>query len=49
MIRSRSASVFLNGFLHIMGYSMILAVDMERKTWRIIPRPPGTLSFIHQS
>jgi hypothetical protein len=32
MIRSRSASVFRNGFLHIMGYYVILAVDMEGKT-----------------
>ena len=49
VIRSRSASVFLNGFLHIMGYSMILAVYMEGKTWRKIPRPRGTLPSIHQA
>ena len=32
VIRSRSASMFLNDCLHIMGYSLILAVDMEGKT-----------------
>jgi hypothetical protein len=32
VICSRSASVFLNGCLHIMGYSLILVVDMEGKT-----------------
>ena len=48
-IRSRSASVFLNGCLHIMGYSLILIVDMEGKTWRKIPRPSGTLPSIHQA
>ena len=32
VIRSRSASVFLNGCLRIMGYSLILVVDMEGKT-----------------
>ena len=42
VICSRSASVFLNGYLHIMGYSLIL-VDMEGNTWRKIPRPHGTL------
>ena len=42
VIRSRSASVFLNSCLDIMGYSLIL-VDMEGNTWRKIPRPHGTL------
>ncbi|XP_066384971.1 uncharacterized protein [Miscanthus floridulus] len=49
VIRSRSASVFRNGCLHIMGYSLILVVDMEEKTWRKIPRPCGTPPFIHQA
>jgi hypothetical protein len=49
VIRSRSASVFLNGCLHIMGYSLILVVDMEGKTWRKILRPRGTLPSIHQA
>ena len=49
MIRSTSASVFLNGCLHIMGYSLILVVDMEGKTCRKIPRPHSTLPSIHQA
>ena len=49
VIRSRSTSVFLNGCLHIMGYSLILVVDMKGKTWRKIPRPHGTLPSIHQA
>ena len=48
-IRSRSASVFLNGCLHIMGYSLILVVDIKGKTWRKISRPHGTLRSIHQA
>jgi hypothetical protein len=36
VIRSRSASVFLNSCLHIIGCSLILVVDMEQKTWRKI-------------
>ena len=49
VIRSRSASVFLKGCLHLMGYSLILVMDMEGKTWRKIPRPRGTLPSIHQA
>jgi hypothetical protein len=32
VICSKSASVFHNSYLHIMGYSLILTVDMERNT-----------------
>ena len=49
VICSRSASVFLNGCLHIMGYSLIVVVDMEGNTWRKIHRPHGTLPSIHQA
>jgi hypothetical protein len=49
VIRSRLASVFFNGCIHIRGYSLILVMDMERKTWRKIPRPRGTLPSIHQA
>ena len=49
----RSASVFLNGFMHIMGYSdgysQILVVDMEGNTWRRIRRPSGANPSIHQA
>ena len=38
---SKSATVFLNGCLHYIGfcegYHCILAVDMEGKAWRKIP------------
>ena len=49
MIRSRLTSVFLNSCLHIMGYSLILVVDMVGKIWRKIPWPRGTLPSIHQA
>ena len=53
VIRSRLASVFLNGCLHIMGHSgecsMILAVDMEGNTWRRIDRPSGLQHSMHQA
>ena len=36
---SKSRSVFLNGFMHMVEYSMIVAMDMEGKTWRTICKP----------
>lgn len=33
---SKSRSVFLNGFMHMLAYSAIVAVDVEEKTWRAI-------------
>jgi hypothetical protein len=49
----RSEIVYLNGCLHIMGYSgaypQILAVDMEGETWRKIPWPRGSSPSIHQA
>ena len=27
---------FLNGFMHMLEYSTIVAMDMEEKTWRTI-------------
>ena len=32
VLRSKSRSVFLNGFMHMVEYSAIVAVDMEGKT-----------------
>ena len=31
VLRSKSRSVFLNGFMHMVEYSAIVAVDMEGK------------------
>ena len=51
---SKSATLFLNGCLHYIGfcegYRHILAVDMEGKTWKKIPnRPCGFSRSIHQA
>jgi hypothetical protein len=40
---------FFNGFMHMLEYSVIVAVDMEGKTWRIIHKPGGAKIFIHQA
>ena len=48
-----SETMYLNGCLHIMGYSgfypQILVVDMEGETWRKIPYPRGSSPSIHQA
>jgi hypothetical protein len=51
---SKSATMFLNGCLHYIGfyegYRCILAVDIEGKTWRKIPNRPRVFSrSIHQA
>ena len=40
-------TMFLNGFMHMMEVSQIVTIDMERKTWRKILRPPGATMSIH--
>ena len=40
-------TMFLNGFMHMLEVSHIVAVDMEGKTWRKILRPPGPTMYIH--
>ena len=42
-----SKTVFLNGFMHVLEVSQIVAIDMEGKTWRKILRPPGPAMSIH--
>ena len=39
--------MFLNGFMHMLKVSHIVAVDMEGKTWRKILRSPGPAMSIH--
>ena len=48
VLHLKSRSVF-NGFMHMLEYSVIVAVDMERKTWRTIHKPRGAKIFIHQA
>ena len=46
---SKSRSVFLNSFMHMLEYSTIVAVDIEGKTWRTICKPGGAEMSIHQA
>jgi hypothetical protein len=49
VLRSKLRSVFLNSFMHMLEYSMIVAVDMVGKTWRTICKPDGAKMSIHQA
>ena len=49
VLRSKSSSVFLNGFMHVLEYSVIVAVDMEGKTRRTIRKLGGAKMSIHQA
>jgi hypothetical protein len=40
-------TVFLNGFMHMLELSQIVAVDMEGKTWRKNLMPRGHAMSIH--
>jgi hypothetical protein len=40
---------FLNGFVHMVEYFAIVAMDMEGKTWRTICKPGGVEMSIHQA
>jgi len=49
VLRSKSRSVFLNGFMHMFEYSAIVVVDMEGNTWRTIHKLGGVEMSIHQA
>jgi hypothetical protein len=49
ILRSKSRSVFLNGFMHMVEYSAIVVVNTEGKTWRTIHKPSGAEMSIHQA
>ena len=41
--------MFVNGFMHMLEFTQIVAVDMEGKTWRKICRPTGDAISIHEA
>jgi hypothetical protein len=49
VLRSKSRSVFLKGFMHMLEYFAIVAMDMERNTWRTIHKLGGAKMSIHQA
>jgi hypothetical protein len=47
VLHSKSRSVFLNGFMHMLEYSAIVTIDMEENTWGTIHKPDGAELSIH--
>jgi hypothetical protein len=45
----QNQKVFFNSFIHMLEYSAIVTVDMERNTWRTIRKPGGAKISIHQT
>ena len=49
VVSTYGKSVFVNGFMHMMEFTQIVAVDMEGKTWRKIRRPTSNAISIHEA
>ena len=49
VLRSKLRNVFLDCFMQMLEYSMIVAVDMEGNTWSTICKPGGAKMSIHQA
>ena len=41
--------MFVNGFMHMLEFTQIVAINMEGKTWRKIRRPIGDAISIHEA
>ena len=41
--------MFVNGFMHMLEFTQIVAIDMEGKTWRKIHRPTNDAISIHEA
>ena len=41
--------MFVNGFMHMLEFTQIVAVNLEGKTWRKIHRPTGDAISIHEA
>jgi hypothetical protein len=49
IVSTYARSVFLNGFMHSLKFSQIIAVKMDRKTWTKIQKPRGDAISIHEA
>ena len=49
VVSTYGKGVFVNGFMHMLEFTQIVAVDMEGKTWRKIHRPIGDAISIHEA
>ena len=49
VVSTYGKGVFVNGFMHMLEFTQIVAVDMEGKTWRKIHRPTDDAISIHEA
>ena len=49
VVSTYGKGVFINGFMHMLEFTQIAAVDMEGKTWRKNRRPTGDAISIHEA
>jgi hypothetical protein len=49
VVSTYGKSVFVNGFMHMLEFTEIVAVNMEGKTWRKIHWPSGDAISIHEA
>ena len=47
VVSTYGKGMFVNGFIHMLEFTQIVAIDMEGKTWRKILRPLGPTISIH--
>ena len=49
VVSTYGKGVFVNGFMHMLEFTYIVAIDTEGKTWRKIHRPTGDAISIHEA
>jgi hypothetical protein len=49
VVSTYEKGVFANGFMHMLEFTQIVAVDMGGRTWRKIHRPNGDVIAIHEA
>ena len=49
VVSTYGKGVFVNGFMHMLEFTQIVAIDMEGKTWRKIHRPTNDAISIHEA
>jgi hypothetical protein len=49
VVSTYGKDVFVYGFMHMLEFTQIVAVDMEGKTWRKIRRPTCNAISIHKA
>ena len=49
VVSTYGKGVFVNGFMHMLEFTQIVAVDMEGKTWKKIHRATVDAIYVHEA